>query len=115
EVRFCWSFIRVKVMKSYFVRSNSEPRAYGLWFVVLMICFSSILSFMALKNIRIFCLGFLCFMLFNLSTAWAQSAESRTAEGQTEIRPLVPSQSIPEEVWNRTFTLNYFDGRTEEV
>src|SRR5690606_32981515 len=41
---------------------------------------------MALKNIRILCLGFLCFMLFNLSDAWAQSAETRAAEGQTEIR-----------------------------
>src|SRR5690606_12072711 len=39
----------------------------------------------ALKNKRILCLGFFCFMLFNLSDAWAQSAESRTAEGQTEI------------------------------
>src|SRR5690606_19624189 len=50
----------------------------------------SISSFflMALKNIRILCLGFLCFMLFNLSDAWAQSAESRAAEGQTEIKPL---------------------------
>src|SRR5690606_20686149 len=27
----------------------------------------------------------LCFMLFNLSDAWAQSAESRTAEGQKTV------------------------------
>src|SRR5690606_7635587 len=31
-----------------------------------------------------FVLAVMCFMLFNLSDAWAQSAESRTAEGQTE-------------------------------
>ncbi|WP_239018713.1 hypothetical protein [Sphingobacterium corticibacterium] len=31
-----------------------------------------------------FVLALMCFMLFNLSDAWAQSAESRTAEGQTE-------------------------------
>src|SRR5690606_33138117 len=40
---------------------------------------------MALKNIRILWLGFLCFMLFNLSDAWAQSAKSRTAEGQKTV------------------------------
>src|SRR5690606_20624505 len=63
----------------------------------------SISSFflMALKNIRILCLGFLCFMLFNLSDAWAQSAESRTAEGQTEIKPLRLGEKVPEEFWTR--------------
>src|SRR5690606_10127984 len=42
----------------------------------------------------------ICFMLFNLSTAWAQSAEPRTAEGQTEIKPLKIGDTIPEELWN---------------
>ncbi|MBD1431606.1 redoxin domain-containing protein [Sphingobacterium sp. DN00404] len=42
----------------------------------------------------------LCFMLFDLSDAWAQSAESRTAEGQTEIKPLKIGDTIPEELWH---------------
>lgn len=62
-----------------------------------------------------FVLVWFCFMLFNLSDAWAQSADSRAAEGQTEIKPLVPGQPIPEEIWNTTFTLHYFDGSTKEV
>ncbi|RZF61470.1 TlpA family protein disulfide reductase [Sphingobacterium corticibacterium] len=37
----------------------------------------------------------ICFMLFNLSTAWAQSAETRTAEGQTEIKPLQIGDTVP--------------------
>ncbi|PRD56041.1 redoxin family protein [Sphingobacterium gobiense] len=93
-------------------------------FVLVWFCVSiSSLFLMALKNIRILCLGFLCvslkslffkatknkvvlsygllcFMLFNLSDAWAQSAESRTAEGQTEIKPLQIGDTIPEELWN---------------
>src|SRR5690606_34302073 len=40
----------------------------------------------AMKNKVTLCLtGLLCFMLFNLSDAWAQSAESRTAEGQKTV------------------------------
>jgi len=39
-------------------------------------------------------------MLFNLSEAWAQSAEPRTAEGQIEIKPLKIGDTIPEELWN---------------
>src|SRR5690606_387191 len=55
--------------------------------------------------------GLLCFMLFNLSDAWAQSAESRTAEGQTEIRPLQIGDTIPEELWNLSFqVVNHPDG-----
>src|SRR5690606_23290631 len=58
----------------------------------------------AMKNKVTLCLaGLLCFMLFNLSDAWAQSAESRTAEGQTEIRPLQIGDTIPEELWNLSF------------
>ena len=74
----------------------------------------SISSFflMALKNIRILCLGFLCFMLFNLSTAQAQSAEPRTAEGQTEIRPLQIGDTIPEELWNLPLqVINHPEGK----
>ncbi|PRD51987.1 hypothetical protein C5749_16960 [Sphingobacterium gobiense] len=40
-------------------------------------------------------------MLFNLSTAQAQSPENgEAAEGQTEIRPLQIGETIPEELWN---------------
>lgn len=54
-----------------------------------------------MKNRTIpFVLVWFCFMLFNLSDAWAQSAEARTAEGQTEIRPLQIGDTIPEELWN---------------
>src|SRR5690606_13075151 len=71
-------------------------------FVLVWFCVSiSSLFLMALNNIRILCLGFLCFMLFNLSDAWAQSAESRAAEGQTEIKPLKVGEKVPEEFWTR--------------
>src|SRR5690606_31843548 len=45
-------------------------------------------------------LALICFMLFNLSDAWAQSAKSRTAEGQIEIKPLKIGDTIPEELWS---------------
>ncbi|MBD1435017.1 TlpA family protein disulfide reductase [Sphingobacterium sp. DN00404] len=71
-----------------------------------LLCFSRrLFSLMALKNIRILWLGFFCFMLFNLSDAWAQSAEPRTAEGQTEIKPLQIGDTIPEEVWDMPLQL----------
>src|SRR5690606_354004 len=55
-------------------------------FVFVWFCFSSSLFFlMALKNKGVLFYGLLCFMLFNLSDAWAQSAESRTAERQKRI------------------------------
>ncbi|PRD56707.1 hypothetical protein C5749_05605 [Sphingobacterium gobiense] len=40
-------------------------------------------------------------MLFNLSEAWAQSAESRTAEGQIEIKPLQVGHRVPDEFWTK--------------
>jgi len=50
-------------------------------------------------------------MLFNLSDALAQSAESRTAEGQTEIKPLQIGDTIPEELWNLPLqVVNHPDG-----
>src|SRR5690606_9381906 len=67
-------------LKSLFFKAtkNKVVFAYGL------LWFSSILSsLMVLKNIRIHSVGFLCFMLFNLPMAWAQSAETRAAERQT--------------------------------
>ena len=58
------------------------------------------------RSRTLFCLGIpVCFMLFNLSDAWAQSAETRAAEGQTEIKPLQIGDTIPEEVWNMPFQL----------
>src|SRR5690606_7810946 len=69
----------------------------------------------ALKNKRILCLGFFCFMLFNLSDAWAQSAESRTAEGQTEIKPLQIGDTIPEEIWDMPFDVVQYGGRTKTI
>src|SRR5690606_22173725 len=55
----------------------------------------------AMKNKVTLCLtGLLCFMLFNLPEAWAQSAEPRTAEGQIEIKPHKIGDTIPEELWN---------------
>lgn len=51
------------------------------------------------------------FMLFNLSDAWAQSAESRAAEGQEEIKPLLVGDKVPEEFWTKEH-LFYVDGDT---
>src|SRR5690606_32018686 len=68
-----------------------------------------------MKNKVALCLtGLLCFMLFNLSDAWAQSAETRTAEGQTEIKPLQIGDTIPEEFWDISLDLllPQFDGRS---
>ena len=81
--------------------------------MTVWLCFSRrLFSLMALKNIRILCLGFLCFMLFNLSDAWAQSAETRTAEGQIEIKPLQVGDTIPEELWNMPLqVVNHPDGK----
>jgi len=52
----------------------------------------------------------LCFMLFNLSDAWAQSAEPRTAEGQTEIKPLKIGDTISEELWEKSFPIMDVNG-----
>ena len=38
--------------------------------------------------------------MFSLSDAWAQSAESRTAERQIQIKPLQIGDTIPEELWH---------------
>ncbi|PRD57039.1 TlpA family protein disulfide reductase [Sphingobacterium gobiense] len=69
-------------------------------FMAASLCFSR-RSFpvMALKNKGVLLYGLLCFMLFNLSTAWAQSAEPRTAEGQSEIKQLEVGQKVPDEFW----------------
>src|SRR5690606_20797345 len=76
-------------------------------------CFSrKLLSLMTSKNKGVLLYGLLCFMLFNLSTAWAQSAESRTAEGQSEIKPLQIGDTIPEELWNLPLqVVNHPDGK----
>ncbi|MBD1426075.1 TlpA family protein disulfide reductase [Sphingobacterium arenae] len=82
-------------------------------FMAVWLCFSR-RSFpvMALKNKGVLLYGLLCFMLFNLSTAWAQSAESRTAEGQSEIKPLQIGDTIPEELWNLPLqVVNHPDGK----
>src|SRR5690606_39639961 len=119
----------------YCLFKSRYSRSRTLFSFAVPVCFSiRSFSLMALKNIRILCLGFLCvslkslffkatknkgvllfgllcFMLFNLSDAWAQSAESRTAEGQTEIRPLQIGDTIPEELWNLSFqVVNHPDG-----
>ena len=82
-------------------------------FVLVWFCVSiSSFFLIALKNIRILCLGFLCFMLFNLSDAWAQSAETRAAEGQTEIKPLQIGDTIPKELWNMPLqVVNHPEGK----
>jgi len=49
--------------------------------------------------------------MFSLSDAWAQSAETWAAERQTEIKPLLTAQRVPEEFWIRKH-LFYIDGDT---
>ena len=67
-----------------------------------LLCFSRrLFSLMALKNKGVLPYGLFCFMLFNLSDAWAQSAESRTAEGQIEIHPLQIGRRVPEDFWTK--------------
>ncbi|MBD1423754.1 TlpA family protein disulfide reductase [Sphingobacterium chuzhouense] len=51
-------------------------------------------------------------MLFNLSTAQAQSPENgEAAKGQTEIRPLLVGQKVPHEFWTEKHLL-YINGDT---
>ncbi|NGM65792.1 TlpA family protein disulfide reductase [Sphingobacterium sp. SGR-19] len=54
-----------------------------------------------------------CFMLFNLSTAQAQSPENgEAAEGQTEIKPLQIGDTVPEELWNLPLqVINHPEGK----
>lgn len=57
------------------------------------------------RNNRIrtlFCFGLLiCFMLFDLVAAQAQSPKNReAAEGQVEVKPLEIGDTIPEQLWN---------------
>ena len=87
-------------------------------YTLSLICVSlKNLFFKATENKSMsYILSLICFMLFVLPNAQAQSPSNReAAEGQTEIKPLVPGQPIPEEIWNKTFTLHYFDGSTQEV
>src|SRR5690606_10799385 len=59
-----------------------------------------------------FVLAGVCFMLFNLSTAWAQSpGDGEAAEGQTGVTPLPVGQKVPEEFWT-TQHLWSMDGDT---
>ncbi|TYR36914.1 redoxin domain-containing protein [Sphingobacterium phlebotomi] len=81
---------RYCLFKSSYIRSRT------LFSFALPVCFSMTL----------------CFMLFNLSTAQAQSPENgEAAEGQTEIKPLLVGQKVPEEFWTREH-LFYVDGDT---
>jgi len=82
-----------------------------LFYGILCVSISSFFL-MALKNIRILYLGFLCFMLFNLSDAWAQSPENgEAAEGQTEIKPLRVGDYVPKDFWEKQFII-YKQGDT---
>src|SRR5690606_1945490 len=64
------------------------------------------------KNKGVLFYGLLCFMLFNLSDAWAQSAVPRAAEGQTEIKPLQIGDTIPEELWHLPLqVVNHLEGK----
>src|SRR5690606_8777314 len=89
--------------KYVFTPANTGYRLVmsGRQILSIIFCFS-ILAFhlMVLKNIRILSLGFLCFMLFSLPMAWAQSAETRAAERQTEMKPLQIGDTIPEQLWH---------------
>src|SRR5690606_6337088 len=53
------------------------------------------------RSRTLFCFGIpLWFMLFSLPMAWAQSAETRAAERQTEMKPLQIGDTIPEQLWH---------------
>src|SRR5690606_13373124 len=95
-------------LKSLFFKAtkNKVVFSYGL------LWFSSILSsLMFLKNIRILSVGFLCFMLFSLPMAWAQSAETRAAERQTTVNALTVGEKVPTDFWTQEH-LFYVDGDT---
>jgi len=54
-------------------------------------------------------------MLFNLSDAWAQSAEPRTAEGQIETKPLKIGDTISEEIWDMPLQTVKHGRETKEI
>ena len=76
-------FIAAKPKEQYVpvgIKNRDQVGERGVFKNKVVLCLTGLLcvstrsfSFKALKNIRILCLGFLCFMLFNLSTAQAQS------------------------------------------
>src|SRR5690606_13323983 len=112
----CTSGVDQRYSKSRRVEGVEATKNKSMPFVLVLIWFSRrLFSLMALKNIRILCLGFLCFMLFNLSEAWAQSAESRTAEGQIEIKPLQIGDTIPEAIWNMPLQTVKHGRETKEI
>jgi len=106
------SFITVTPKEEYFPVGNKNRDQVG---GKKLLPTSRIVLYIAeaIKNKAALCLtGLLCFMLFNLSTAWAQSAETRAAEGQTEIKPLQIGDTIPEELWNLPLqVINHPDGK----
>ncbi|MBD1433764.1 TlpA family protein disulfide reductase [Sphingobacterium sp. DN00404] len=110
---YTMSLICASLKNLFFKATENKSMPY----IVALICVSLKNLFLkATKNKGVLLYGLLCFMLFDLPNAQAQSPNNReAAEGQTEIKPLVPGQPIPEEIWNSTFTLHYFDGSTEEV
>src|SRR5690606_3395265 len=103
-----------RLFKSRYNRSRT------LFSFALPLCFSMTLCFsissfflMALKNKGVLLYGLLCFMLFNLSTAQAQSPENgEAAEGQTEIKPLQIGDTIPEALWSLPLqVINHPEGK----
>lgn len=66
------------------------------------------------KRTEFYWFFFFCSLLFCKGVAQAQSTDIEYSEEHI-INPIMPGQPIPEEIWNRTFTLHYFDGNTEEV
>src|SRR5690606_3319267 len=95
---------------------DALPRKVTLCWVELRHFSRKLLSLMASKNKSMpSVLALICFMLFNLSTAWAQSAESRTAEGQPEIKPLQIGDTIPEELWHLPLQITNQDGTNKIV
>lgn len=54
-----------------------------------------------------------CFMLFNLSSAWAQSRENLgAAERQIQLKPLEIGDTIPEELWDHPLqAVHHPDGK----
>ncbi|NGM65424.1 peroxiredoxin family protein [Sphingobacterium sp. SGR-19] len=109
----CTSGVDKRYSKSRRVVGLEAMTSRAIPLMAVWLCFSR-RSFpvMALKNKGVLLYGLLCFMLFNLSTAWAQSAQPRTAEGQTEIKPLQIGDAIPEDLWSLPLqVVNHPDGK----
>ncbi|SFS98249.1 TlpA family protein disulfide reductase [Sphingobacterium wenxiniae] len=87
------------------ILNSLSPKANGLWHLTYSLQF----KIKSLKSI-VYGLLLLFVSMFSLSDAWAQSAESRTAERQQQKEVSI-GHSVPKDFWTKEY-LFYINGDT---